>query len=173
MIKRARYAIAYWLLPAAQSRDFFCKTIQRLAAKYNAPPFEPHLTLLVGPDVPGEPERTLARVTNGPVVLPVVGVAVTSKYTKTLFVRFDSTEALLRLRHSLGEEGEAFDPHLSLLYKRLPKAEQVQLPAEIKTPFTSVIFDAIAATRCRLPVASAADVAIWKSIGWRALRLSA
>jgi putative hydrolase of the HAD superfamily len=170
MTERGRYVIAYWLLPAAQARDFFHKTIRYLAAKCDAPLFEPHLTLAVGPEVPGEPDRTLARLTSGPVQLRILEVGFTAKFTKTLFVRFESSPPLLRLRDSLGPtEGEGFDPHLSLLYKTLAKTEQAQLADEIKMPFTTVTFDTVAATRCRLPVASPADVAIWKSIGSRRL----
>ena len=62
MPNQMQSAIAYWLLPGAAARDFFCREIRRLAAKCDAPLFEPHLTLAVGPDVSGEPDDTLARL---------------------------------------------------------------------------------------------------------------
>lgn len=174
MTERARYAIAYWLLPTAQPNEFFRQIIRQLAAKCDAPVFEPHLTLAVGPDVSEGQDPTLARLTSGPVQLRILEVAFSTRLTQTLFVRFESSPPLRKLRRSLGIAGdEPFDPHLSLLYKTLPEAEQAQLAAQISLPFTTVTFDCVAATRCRLPVASAADVAIWKSIGSRALRVSA
>ena len=87
-----------------------------------------------------------------------------------MFVRFHSGPLLLHLRSSLGEdEDREFDPHLSLLYKKISEEEQAQLAAEIQLPFSSVSFDTIAATRCRLPIATAADVVLWESLGSRRL----
>ena len=170
MIEPPQFVIVYWLLPAAPARDFFRETIRRLAAKYDASLFEPHLTLAVGPDFPGEVNRTLAGLASGSVELRAVDVAFTSKFTKTLFVRFESSPPLLQLRDSLGAEGdETFDPHVSLLYKKLPAEQQARLAAEIQLPFPAVIFDTVAATRCRLPVATGADVALWESIASRRL----
>ena len=71
---------------------------------------------------------------------------------------------------SLGRDAtEVFDPHLSLIYQKMPEAEQKRLAAEIQVPFSTVTFDRIAATRCRLPVATAADVAAWETITSRRL----
>jgi len=170
MIELPQFVIAYWLLPAAPARDYFRETIRLLAAKCDAPLFEPHLTLAMGPDFPGEVNRTLAGLASGSVELRAVDVAFTSKFTKTLFVRFNSGPPLLKLRDSLGVEGDnAFDPHISLLYKNLPEEQQARLAAEIQLPFAAVTFDTVAATRCRLPVATAADVALWESIASRCL----
>ncbi len=170
MIEPPRFVIAYWLLPAAPACEFFRETVRRLAAQCDAPLFEPHLTLGLGHDSGGEADRTLARITLRPVELRVAGVAFTSKFTKTLFVRFDSSRPLLKLRDSLGvERDKTFEPHLSLLYKKLPKARQARLAADIQLPFATVTFDIVAATRCRLPVATAADVAVWKSVVTRRL----
>ncbi len=164
------FVIVYWLLPATSAWEFFHETIRRLAAKYDAPFFDPHLTLALGPDSPGAAGVTLAGLTTGPLELRVVGVAFTAKFTKTLFVRFASSPALLQLRASLGARPDrSFDPHLSLLYKKLSEEEQARLVAEIRVPFATVIFDRVAATRCRLPVATPADVAVWKSIASRRL----
>jgi len=51
--------LAYWLLPAPPAREFFRATIGRLAAQYDAPLFEPHLTLAVGSDAAIEARRIL------------------------------------------------------------------------------------------------------------------
>ncbi|MBA3650836.1 MAG: hypothetical protein H0W66_04975 [Chthoniobacterales bacterium] len=65
MNKPEQFAIAYWLLPAALFQEFFRETIQRLAAKYDAPVFQPHLTLAVGADSPDEVEERLAQLPRG------------------------------------------------------------------------------------------------------------
>ena len=51
----------------------------------------------------------------------------------------------------------------------MPKGEQAQLAAEIQLPFTAVTFNTVAATRCRIPVTTAADVAGWETIRTRRL----
>ena len=164
-----QFVIAYWLLPAPPVRNFFRETIQNLAAKYEAPIFEPHLTLAVGADSANEAPERFAHLPQGPVELRALEVAWTSKYVKTLFVRFESSPRALQLRASLGGNEEDFDPHLSLLYKRLPQKEQIRLATEIRLRCASVSFDTVVATRCRLPVETAADVVVWKSVASRSL----
>ena len=165
----SRTALIYWLLPAQPAREFFRETIRRLAAECDAPLFEPHLTLAVGPDSIAQAQQILTNVAIAPIELQANGVHFTSKFTKTLFVRFDSTAALQRLRKSLGVEtgAEPFDPHLSLLYKTLPAEKQSQLAASMHLPFHKVSFDALEVVRCRLPVTTSADVTAWETIGIR------
>ena len=165
----SRTALTYWLLPAQPAREFFREIIGRLAAECDAPLFEPHLTLTVGPDSIAQAQRILADVTTRPIELHATGIHFTSRFTKTLFVRFDSSPALEQLRDSLGlEDGsEPFDPHVSLLYKTLPPEEQSQLAATMPLPFQSVRFDALEVVRCRVPVTTSADVAAWETIGIR------
>ncbi len=166
----ASYAIAYWLIPAAPALEFFRETIRRLAAKCDAPIFEPHLTLAVQPDSSDAAGARLAKLPGDLVELRSLEIGWTSKFTKTLFVRFDFTPFLGQLRTSLGgDAAEDFDPHLSLLYKKSPEPEQALLAAEIRLPFASVTFDTVAATYCRLPVEAPADVAHWKPVAVRRL----
>jgi len=162
------FVIACWLLPAEPARAYFRETIHHLAAKYDAPVFEPHLTLAIGPELTKAAESTLAGLTSGPIELRDIGLSFSPTFTRTLFVRFVPSAALLHLRDSLGRDAtEVFDPHLSLLYQKMPEAEQKRLAAEIKVPFSTVTFDRVAAIRCRLPVTTAADVAAWETIASR------
>jgi hypothetical protein len=157
--------LAYWLLPAAAAREFFQTTIGRLAAGCDAPVFEPHLTLGIGPDLLDDAQRRLRGVAAGPIELRAGGIDFTAKFTQTLFVRFDSNPSLENLRDSLGlAGGGAFDPHVSLLYKKMPADKQAQLAAVVRLPFQTVWFDALQVVRCRLPVATPADVASWEVV---------
>ncbi|MGI8890486.1 MAG: hypothetical protein ACR2G0_06840 [Chthoniobacterales bacterium] len=159
--------IAYWLLPASTASAFFQATIRGLASECEGPLFEPHLTLAVGPDISEKSEYTRTRIRASKIELAVAGVAYTAKFTQTLFVRFEANPELLRLQALLGLDtaNQGFDPHLSLLYRNLPEDRQFQLAQQIRLPFATVTFDAIAAVRCRIPVESAADVAVWERIG--------
>jgi len=162
-------ALTYWLLPAQPAREFFRGLINRFATDCDAPEFEPHVTLAVGPDSTAQVQRILRDVSVGPIELRASGVHYTSEFTKTLFVRFDSAPELERLRESLGVESaaERFDPHVSLLYKTLPEGKQSQLAAAVHLPFQTVKFDALEIVRCRVPVTTSADIAAWETIGIR------
>jgi hypothetical protein len=159
--------LAYWLLPAPPAREFFRETIARLAAECDAPLFEPHLTFAVGPDGVTEAHRILAGPSAGLIELAAAGIHYTNKFTRTLFVQFESSAKLDRLRNSLGRvsrDPEPFLPHVSLLYKEMPGEKQAQFAATIQFPFKTVTFDAVQAMRCRVPVLTAADIAAWEVV---------
>ncbi len=61
------------------------------------------------------------------------------------------------------------DPHVSLLYKKLPRATKKELAAVMKLPFRTVVFDSIAAVRCVSPSRTAADVESWRILGKKSL----
>ena len=42
--------IAYWLIPSEPGHSFFQRIINDLAGRYDAPVFEPHVTIHVGAD---------------------------------------------------------------------------------------------------------------------------
>jgi len=164
---RSQTVLAYWLLPAPPAREFFRETIARLADECDAPLFEPHLTFAVGPDDVAEAHRIFAGLSAGAIELAAAGIHYTSKFTRTLFVQFESSAELDRLRNSLGQmsrDPEPFLPHVSLLYQEMPGEKQVQLAAAIQFPFKTVTFDAVQAMRCRVPVLTAADVAAWEVV---------
>ena len=97
MDEPTRFAIAYWLIPSAPASDYFHELIQHLASRYDAPVFEPHLTLGVGPDYLKEAARKLAGLSHAPVELRATSIAFTSQFTKTLFLRFRPSAGLAQI----------------------------------------------------------------------------
>src|SRR5439155_5953668 len=95
-------AIVYWLLPAKPERELFCEIIRILRKEFRAPNFEPHLTLFVTSRDQPSPRKVLARVRAGRLQLMTRGVAFSSKFTRTLFVRFRSSPELRKLTSDLG-----------------------------------------------------------------------
>jgi 2'-5' RNA ligase len=168
-------ATVYWLLPAKPERDLFCEVVHILRKEFRAPNFEPHLTLFsVGKDRES-PKKILKQISMRPIRLTTRGVGFSPEFTKTLFVRFKSSGALRKLVGDLGRAAKSRakapgDPHVSLLYKKLPRAAKKQLAAVMKLPFRSVVFDSIAAVRSILPVHTGADVKKWKVIAKKSLR---
>lgn|GEM_PF-657418 len=152
------FVFVLWLLPAPPERDFFSGVIKRLARNRNAPIFAPHLTLGLCRMNPIRPPRIIP----SPIRLRVVGISSSSIFTKTLFVRFDSNPGLEELRKTLGVNAGDYDPHLSLLYCRLPAGERSRLVRGIKLPFSSVGFDKISVVRCPSPTENRSEVESWE-----------
>jgi putative hydrolase of the HAD superfamily len=155
----------FWLMPAAPYRDLFRDLIRILARRFDAPPFQPHLTL-------GKASSDyVPAVKTGPIRLAMRKLECSSKFTKTLFVRFQPNDSLDRLVSELGGRGKPVrDPHLSLIYARLPAPIKRELADTIQLPFAEVVFDRIQLMSCRSPTESAADVESWRVVASRRLR---
>src|SRR5205823_2547990 len=165
----------YWLLPAKPERDLFREIVRILRKEFRAPDFEPHLTLFVSAKDGQSPKGILQQVRSLPIRLSVRDVTSSSKFTKTLFVRFKSNRALRNLSVDLGRAAKSSakppsDPHVSLVYKKISPRVKKELAAVIKLPFRTALFDSIAAVRLTLPVRTAGDVAKWKMLAKKSLR---
>jgi 2'-5' RNA ligase len=174
---RRRTAIAYWLTPAEPARSFFQGVINDLALRYDAPLFEPHVTLHVGADRADAAEKALrqaARVCQR-IKLKAVGIDHSGEFTKTLFVQFAISAGLVRLneiiRHAGGNASQyELQPHLSLLYKKMAASTRRLLARSIELPFSTVTFDSLRAVRCVSPTQSGADVEAWRVVASEKLR---
>jgi hypothetical protein len=167
-------ALAYWLIPAEPKRELFRELIRILAKQFDAPRFEPHLTLLVTAEARQVPKQIFDQIDLSSIRLRLQEVSFSTKFTKTLFVRFKSNDALKNLivdlrraTKSRGKSGR--DPHLSLLYQKIPVAVKKELASTVKLPFCEVIFDSIKAVRCHLPVRTRADVKAWRTVATKSL----
>src|SRR5438132_12961739 len=112
-------AIVYWLLPAKPKRDLICSVIRILRKEFNAPDFEPHLTLFSTTKDRESPKKVLQQLRARPIRLELRGVAHSPRFTKTLFVRFKSNPPLRKLVVDLGRAAKLpakppRDPHVSL-----------------------------------------------------------
>ena len=161
--------IAYWLIPAEQAHTFFDRVIDDLARRYDAPVFEPHVTLHVGADSAQEALAEAARECT-PIKLKPLGIQQSDEFVKTLFVQFALTAELRRMNEIIrnaAQDASQYElkPHLSLLYNKLEAAARRELAASIIVPFSEVTFDRIKAVRCVSPTQSRADVEAWRVIG--------
>jgi 2'-5' RNA ligase len=170
-----RKAVIYWLLPAKPQRELFYSVIRILGKGFGAPNFEPHLTLFATTGNRESPKKVLQRIRARPIRLSARGVAFSSAFTKTLFIQFKSSLALRKIVADIGRAAKSpakapRDPHLSLLYKRLPRAAKKELASVMRLPFRSTLFDSIAAVQSTLTVRTGADVRKWKLIAKKSLR---
>jgi 2'-5' RNA ligase len=163
-----RSVIAYWLIPAEPAYSFFEGIIIDLARRYDAPVFEPHVTIHVGADRGDAAKNALKEAARECklVGLTPFGIDQSDEFIKTLFVQFALSAELLKIndiiRQAANDSSQyELKPHLSLLYKNLATATRRELAASIHVPLFEVTFDAIKAVRCVSPTESGADVEAW------------
>ena len=169
--------IAHWLIPAEPAHCFFQDLINYLARRYDAPVFEPHVTIYVGANSTDALETALSKAAQDckPIVLQAIEVSHSDEFIKTLFVEFGLNTKLLQLNQvirSAGQGSSDYDlkPHLSLLYKRMSAPTRRQLAHSIEVPFSQVVFDSLKAVRCVSPTQSRADVELWRVVSEKVLR---
>jgi 2'-5' RNA ligase len=168
-------AIVYSLIPAKPERQLLRQIIRILGKEFRTRDFDPHLTLFVTTRTDESPNEVLRQIRARPIRLNIRGVAFSGKFTKTLFVRFKSSPALRRLSIDLGRAAKFStkgpkDPHVSLVYQKIPRRVKKELAKVIKLPFRSARFDSVVAVRLTLPVRNAADVQKWKIVARKSLR---
>jgi len=171
-----RTVIAYWLIPAEPARSFFQRVIDDLARRYDAPGFEPHVTVHVGSNRADAVERALSVAAHACklIKLRTLEIGHSSEFIKTLFVQFALNTELRQLNEIIRNAAQdsshyELKPHLSLLYKKMPAAARRDLAGSIKVPFSEVIFDALKAVRCISSTRTRADVEAWRVVAAREL----
>src|SRR2546430_2432610 len=169
--------IAYWLIPAEPAHSFFQGAINDLARRYEAPLFEPHVTIHVGANHIDAAEHALSKAAREcqSITVKALGIDHSDEFIKTLFVQFALNTNLQQLNaivRSAAEDSSDYklNPHLSLLYKKIPPVVRSELADSINVPFSEVVFDTLQAVRCISPVQNRADVEAWRAITRRSLR---
>jgi len=167
-----RTVIAYWLIPAEPARTFFQGLIEGIARRYNAPLFEPHVTLHVGANHADAAEKALSKAAREcqAIKLKALEIDHSGEFIKTLFVQFAISARLRQLNRVIRNAAEdssryQLKPHLSLLYKKMPAVARSELADSINVPFSEVAFGALKAVRCISPTQTRADVEGWRLVG--------
>jgi 2'-5' RNA ligase len=171
-----RIVIAYWLIPAEPARSFFRGLIEDLARRYDAPVFEPHVTVYVGVNQVDAAEKALSEAAREcqSINLKTLEIDHSGEFIKTLFVQFALNTELRQLHaiiRNAAQDSSHYElkPHLSLLYKKMPAVARRELADSIKAPFSEVTFDALTAVRCISPTQNRADVEAWQVMATREL----
>ena len=171
---KKKAAVIYWLTPAEPERELFREIIGILAKQFDAARFEPHLTLLATRESGPPPAKLLRALTAAPIRLNVGSIGSSTKFTKTLFVHFEADKSLndlvVDLARATGVRARSIrDPHVSLLYKKLPLATKRELADTIKLPIDVVTFNVIKAVRCISPTETRREVEAWRIIATKSL----
>ena len=162
--------VTYWLCPAEPARTALSAIIRDLAARFDAPAFEPHVTLCVTNASGENPDSILAVATqHGEYRLAVRGLDHSEEFTKTLFVQFEPSDEVARLsdnlrRASASQRDYELNPHLSLIYRKMDDETKRELAGSIVLPFTEVVFDTLKAVISPARIASRVDVEAWRVV---------
>jgi 2'-5' RNA ligase len=170
--------LSYWLLPSTADRAFFQNIINTLARTYEAPPFEPHVTIYSGASSPQDnPEALLQQATNSiqRIHLCVDTLLYTDVFTKTLFVQFHPSPILTAisetLRNAVSEPSDyVLNPHLSLIYKQMSNSTKQHLVSSLHLPQSQIIFDEVSAVVSSGRTQTPRDIENWNMIYRRKLR---
>lgn len=136
---------ALWLKPENEVYDVLENIISRLAETYDAPYFEPHIT--VAGSIPLSAEAIVemmhhVRLQCEPMTLHLTETAVEDNYFRSLYVHIAPNEALLALRErcltELRLEHKPYIPHVSLLYKKLEESEKQKILEQVGSRFDLV-----------------------------------
>jgi hypothetical protein len=167
----ANEILAYWLVPAEPAWRYLHSLIRDLAARLNAPEFEPHLTLYVTPAGNDHPTGMLedALPDFQPLRLSVTGIDCSDEFTKTLFLQFRPDEMLARLSAKLRSASVSqceyhLNPHLSLIYKKMPTETKMQIANSLCLPFIEVEFDLVKAVISPAKIETNDDVNSWRVV---------
>ena len=130
----ANEILAYWLVPAEPALTYFRALINELARGFDAPVFEPHVTLYVTIAETEDPEGVLKRAITASknCRLSIAGIDFSDEFTRTLFIQFRPDAAVARLSKNLrsasvSQREYKLNPHLSLIYKTLLPETKTQI----------------------------------------------
>jgi hypothetical protein len=163
--------LTYWLIPAEPARSYFHSLIEDFARRFDAPIFEPHVTLYTtepGNEAPARMLRQTFRNTETPHLF-VTAVKYSDEFTKTLFVEFRPDHLLgelsrkLRAGSKLQSEYE-LNPHVSLLYKTMARETKANLANSLRLPFDEVRFDSAKAVISPAKIEARSDVEAWRVV---------
>ncbi len=163
--------LTYWLIPAEPARTHFNSLIQDLARRFEAPVFEPHVTLYVTEAANENAVDVLKGTFRNiePPSLSITRISYSDEFTKTLFVELRSDELLSGLNRKLRARSASqreyqLSPHLSLIYRTMSPEAKMQLANSLRFPFDEVRFDSAKAVIIPAKIESRADVEAWRVV---------
>ena len=168
--------VTYWLCPAEPGRGYFSTIVRDLATRFDAPLFEPHVTIYVTDDTSENAGAVLEQALEdrGRFRLSVRGLDYSDKFTKTLFVQFEPDAELTRLSSDLRRASSVqseyqLNPHLSLIYKKMSPEMKVQVAHSLRVPFDEICFDSAKAVISPAKIEARADVEAWRVVAEESL----
>ena len=160
-----------WLTPGEPLRSKLRSIISQVAKSLDAIEFEPHVTVFCSPSTDAEACALVDQIAKqfGSIELVADRLDYTDHYTKTLFVQFKESTVLRQIFEiAVGctqrQSNYCLNPHLSLLYKKLPNASQRALCETLDVPMGNFWFDGIRIIETELPIEDAGPITRWRVV---------
>ena len=171
-IKSEEQKYSIFLTPAPEDFAYTDYLIRELSARYDAEPFEPHVTVYAGTFRTIEPlESAVRHAIKGvqPFSLPVQGIGFSEEYFKTLFVDFAMSDILRKIYEKIRsgvheDSGYVLKPHLSLLYHDIPLHDKEALAKTVTLDRSEVHFEQIKIMTPANRIAGWKDAKQWKTL---------
>jgi len=130
---------AIWLTFSKNDRDYLKKIMDELAEKYQAPKFEPHITVYGLVDSEMSLIESIAKETtlnHNSFLVEKSEILQSEELWKTVYVELKMNNQLESIHKNLKKHFEKiakyeFNPHLSLIYKILPIEEKIKIINEL------------------------------------------
>jgi 2'-5' RNA ligase len=125
-----------WLVPSAVDSKCLNKIIQNLAKKYNAPKFSAHITVFSGVRNFGKAKSAALSLRHSAIRAQKTGIGHSDYLWKTLFLKIKKSRALSELYTDLQASLDTkydFEPHISLVYKKLDQSTKRKIISDLKT----------------------------------------
>lgn len=127
--------LSVWLVPQEKDKLYLQEIIDKLAKENDAPTFIPHLTLLPGIEMEANDlKKILNEVFNQTKSFKInrTKISQSEQFFKTVFIELELDENLKNLFMHLSNKTDSrsiddFKPHISLLYKTMPKEEKLKI----------------------------------------------
>lgn len=164
--------ISILLVPVKQQEDRIRKIIDSLAAKYQAFPFIPHITIFylgettILNDCINFIDKELCNTR--PIQLELTNIAYSDVFTKTLFANYQQNAPLLTLHQKLSKRFKhirdyQLAPHLSLIYKNnMPDEDKQKEILNLSLPKKLILDRIIVITKENGTIVKEEDVLEWK-----------
>ena len=164
------FPFSFWLIPEKKAYTQLEGHIKTICQQYAATPFLPHVTLLVGEHQQNEDMvelggRLADEVTAIPLKLQKIDYS--DFFFKTLFLQFAPHPSLTKLvqimQNAIQNHGEyQFDPHLSLIYAKMPSKAQQSLAQSIQLDAGTFLFDRLSLATLNPKTHHWDDIAGWQ-----------
>lgn len=159
--------VSFWLVQIERDRTLYQSLITDLAYRYDAPIFQPHVTLYSGDCERNRVSEFLRHQPRFEIVLQIDRIQYSEPFTKTLFIQLVSTPELKQLSDEIQRffgGSYSLDPHLSLIYAPLPEMEKRSLTQQIRLRDRAIHFDRICAIETPTQAQTREDVEAWRRI---------
>lgn len=161
-----------WLVPRHEDAEILSHAIKELSVRFNAVPFEPHLTLGSGHTIDFQQKVSALQESARlfmPITLGIASIGCSADFFKTLFIQFHENSCLNYIGDTIKtaiapESTHNLFPHVSLLYADIPLEKKKELSVSFTIMLEHITFDKVKLVYPSNPDRGWFDIQGWKVV---------